>query len=96
MRLMHAFVRENNGPLKVLLSQSQSAISLEVMLAILSHVVMHCLDFSFFLLCVRYLGKYLYRLLILKFIKGKAANRRERYEKANKFSQLHNKILLIS
>jgi hypothetical protein len=40
---MHAFVfyvmdrrslRENNGPLKVLLSQSQSAISLEVMLAI--------------------------------------------------------------
>jgi hypothetical protein len=32
---MHAFVfNENNGPLKVLLSQSQSAISLEVMFAI--------------------------------------------------------------
>jgi hypothetical protein len=46
---MHVFVWENNGPLKVLLSQSQSAISPEVMLAILSHVVMHCLDFLVFL-----------------------------------------------
>jgi hypothetical protein len=31
---VHGPLRENNGPLKVLLSQSQFAISLEVMLAI--------------------------------------------------------------